>query len=221
MLFQLKDREFGIASVAVRLVVSFKLSALGDRTTTIGAFEAQFVIGVSVEGEQFHGVDSLSAGSTLGVRGLEHALDGIGVLAHHTSVFFLLTAVVVLGSVLGLVEASTIELFIALGAERIVVVIAVVTTSDMITAVQTLEAKLVVHSAESAETFGEENALVASGTDGIVHGSVENDLFDLSFSVRSDLSANEVRTFELVNLGRITSDRKNANADLLEVLQFV
>ena len=221
MLFQLKDGELGIAGVAIGLVISLELSALGNGTSAIGTLEAKLVVGVSVEGEQFHRVDSLAAGEALRVRGLEHVLDGGGLLAHHTIGVFLLTTVVLLGAVFGLVETSTIELFVALGAERIVVVIAVITTSNNVVAVQTLETELVIHSAESAETFGEENALITSRTDRVVSGSVKDNLLDLSFSVRSDLSADEVGTFEFIDLGGITSDGKNTDADLSEVLQLV
>ena len=123
--------------------------------------------------------------------------------------------------ILSLVRTRTVELFIALRAEGIVVVITVITSSNNATAVQALEAELVIHSAERAEAFSEENGLVTGRANGIIAGGVNHNLFNLTLSVHRDLATDEVGTLEIIQISRISGDRENANADLLEVLQFV
>lgn len=106
-------------------------------------------------------------------------------------------------------------------AQRLVVVITIVTSADDHSAVHALETELVIHLAESGEALREPDSLSTSRADGIINTVINNNLLLLSLSVESDLAANVIRTIELWHIRRVSSHRQNTHAHLLEVLQLV
>ena len=181
------------------------------------------MIRLSVEHQFLRGIDSLATvGMTANLSGrAEGLLDGLSSLAHHTSTLgIILTLVASLLVVLSLVEAGSIQLLIARGTQGLVVMVAIVTSPNDIFAIHTLETELVVDLTESSEALCEQNGLTTSGANGIIRSSVNDNHFLLSLTVVSNLSTNEERTLELVQIGSISSDRQDTHAHLLEVLEL-
>ena len=180
------------------------------------------MVGLSVEGDHLGGVHRLSAGGALHHRGFEQIAHRLRVLAQHRRVaLVLLHAVRALRAVLRLVRTGAVQLLVALRAQRLVVVVAVVAAADDVAAVQALEAKLVVHFAQSGEALSEHDWLVAGGTDRIFACGVQNHTLHLALAVVGHLTTNEIGTLKLFHRCRVSSHTEDTHAHLLEVLQLV
>lgn len=222
-LIKLEHGKLLIAGLAVGLIVSLQLGSPRDGVIAVRALKAELVVGLTVEYQQLGGVHSLTTagiGALLDSRA-EGLLNGLGSLADYTgSLLVLLTLIAILLVVHGLVGASAIELLVALRAQRLVVMIAVITSANDAVAVHALEAEFVVDLTKGSETLSEHDALLASGADGIVAGGVNHNHLLLSLTVVGDLSSHEVGALKIVESSSISSDRENAHAHLLEVLEL-
>ena len=219
---QLKHGQLLIAGLTIGLVVSLELFSLRDGVSALRAHEAQLVIGLSMERDHFGRVHRLPARRALHRGGLEQIAHRLGVATQHrVSPLVLFHLVRALRAVLRLVGTSAVQLLVALRTQRLVVVVAVITTPDDVAAVQALEAQLVVHFAQSSEALREHNRLVAGGTDRVFACGVQNHMLHLALAVVGHLTSNEIGAFEPFDIGGVSSHRKNAHAHFLEVLQLV